>query len=162
MDFITKIFHKIGRVRFIPDETPENPVIVRHYVLFKERTTIDRQDGSYKQKAEPKKRSFNIVLHKICQSDPADLHDHPYDYFTIILWGGYWEETDKGIYWRGPGYFSFRRAEDYHRLIVKKPCWTLFTHFKCRRPWGFLFKNKWMDHKEYIKAGLNVPWKSVK
>ena len=49
---------------------------------------------------------FNIFLHKILKSDLGDLHDHYWSYFTIILKGGYWETTENGRFWRGPGYGS--------------------------------------------------------
>jgi hypothetical protein len=157
MDFITKIFFKFNRVRYIPDEDPSDPLIIRHYLAFNE------EEKDRHLNAQENKKPWNAFIHKICKSDPTDLHDHPWDYFTLILRGGYWEETPNGMFWRGPGYFTFRKAKALHRLIIKDgPCWTFFIHFKKIRDWGFVYRGSWMDHEKYIKAGLNVPWKSVK
>ena len=70
---------------------------------------------------------FNILVHKILKEDRGDLHDHFWSYITIILKGGYWETTDKGTYWRGPGYIGFRKNTDKHSLKLKdnKPAWTI-------------------------------------
>lgn len=41
----------------------------------------------------PVKKS-HIYLHHIVASDPdREHHDHPWDFYSLMLWGGYWEET---------------------------------------------------------------------
>ena len=43
------------------------------------------------------RKGFTVKLHRFLRSDPArDLHDHPWDFVSIILWGGYYEETESG------------------------------------------------------------------
>lgn len=37
---------------------------------------------------------FSIKIHKALQSDRGPLHDHPWNYISIILWGGYYELTE--------------------------------------------------------------------
>ena len=69
-----------GRHRIINDRSDQEPYLERFYIFLKERDNFP----------------FNIFLHKFLKSDPDDLHDHPWSYRTIILWGGYWEYTDKG------------------------------------------------------------------
>ncbi len=39
----------------------------------------------------------SIKIHKALVSDTGDLHDHPWNYMSIILWGGYWEWTQVEI-----------------------------------------------------------------
>ncbi len=95
-----------------PDYDKDEPFMVRYYLLFRKR---------------PKWFPFNILLHKILKSDLGDLHDHYWSYITIILKGGYWESTENGTFWRGPGYIGFRKATDRHSLKIPegKPAWTL-------------------------------------
>ena len=87
-----------------PDYDKAEPFMIRYYVLFRKR---------------PKWFPFNILVHKILKEDRGDLHDHFWSYITIILKGGYWETTDKGTYWRGPGYIGFRKNTDKHSLKLK-------------------------------------------
>ena len=95
-----------------PDYDKAEPFIVRYYLLFRNR---------------PKWFPFNILVHKLLKSDLGDLHDHYWSYITIILKGGYWETTEKGTFWRRPGYVGFRRRSDRHSLKVPegKPALTL-------------------------------------
>ena len=80
-----------------PDYDKAEPFMIRYYVLFRKR---------------PKWFPFNILVHKILKEDRGDLHDHYWSYITIILKGGYWETTNKGTFWRGPGYIGFRKNTD--------------------------------------------------
>jgi hypothetical protein len=81
---------------------------------------------------------FQIVLHKILLSDNDCLHDHQWNFLSIILKGGYWECTDpeqvlsgpelewfkekypnqKYCRWFGAGNILFRFAEWKHSLTL--------------------------------------------
>jgi len=95
-----------------PDYKAAEPFVVRYYLLFRHR---------------PKWFPFNIFIHKLLKSDLGDLHDHYWSYITIILKGGYWETTEKGTFWRKPGYIGFRRYNARHSLRIPdgKSAWTL-------------------------------------
>ena len=95
-----------------PDYDKAEPFMVRYYLLFRKR---------------PKWFPFNILIHKLLKSDLGELHDHYWSYITIILKGGYWEATEKGTFWRGPGYIGFRKGSDRHSLRIPdaRPTWTL-------------------------------------
>ncbi len=111
-------------------------------------------------------RAFGIRLHNIIRSDSdRELHDHPFTFFSIVLCGGYHEETSSGlIEWYGPGSIIFRRAEELHRLdlepkraqIVKgriirreKSAWTLVFRGPYRRTWGFMTEKGWIPWQEF-------------
>lgn len=107
----------------------------------------------------------SMRLHHIATRDiDRDKHDHPADFISIVLCGGYcearprsvepcftsWLEPDgKGGYTevfgeyqtvteRRPGSIAFRRATDRHRIVDVKPnTWTLVIWFKKRQWWGF-------------------------
>src|SRR4051812_6696721 len=48
--------------------------------------------------------SFRVVLHHMYESDDDGLHDHPWSWASLILSGGYYEQTPEGEFWRPPGH----------------------------------------------------------
>ena len=95
-----------------PDYQAAEPFVIRYYPLFRRR---------------PKWFPFNILIHKLLKSDLGDLHDHYWTYINVILKGGYWETTKKGIFWRKPGYIGFRKYSNRHSIRIPegKYAWTL-------------------------------------
>ncbi len=151
-----------GRCRIIPDPSEDigNPVIIRYFLFLKDKKR--NLDITEKERNTP----FNVFLHKICQDDPRDLHDHPWWYITIILRGGYWEHTDPELMWSGdnpkpskiwygPGSILFSRG-GFHRLQLKDgiPCWTLFIRGRKTREWGFSRNGIWIPNREYIQEDI--------
>ena len=137
MNKILTLLNKLGRRRVILDRVENKPYLERYYLFLKNR----------------KKSPFNIFLHKFLQSDPDELHDHPWPYFSLILKGGYWEINPKGRFWRSPGHFRVYNPNSLHRIELKPniPAWTLFIPGPKRREWGFIVNEKWMHHLEYFK-----------
>lgn len=145
------------RKKIITREDNREPYLIRYYLL--------------------KLKSFQIVIHKILQSDYDCLHDHPWNFISIILKGGYWEGTspeqrlsklecehfkktygENGMYYRWYDRFSilFRKATWKHRLKLKQlgherfmPCTTLVIMFKRKREWGFFTKSGWVHWSKY-------------
>lgn len=100
-----------------------------------------------------------LYLHHILRSDRArELHDHPFDFSTRVLWGGYWEHLlvngEEVRVWRKPGTVIFHRAEDLHRLELEdgRQTWTLFWCGPKYREWGFLTKDGWVDEATYHES----------
>ena len=141
-----KLLERFGRKRIVMDRVNNEPYLERYYLFLKDR----------------KHFPFNVFLHKFLKSDPDDLHDHPWPYATLILKGGYYEWTPmfnsnnemigEICTWRGPGHFRTCGATSYHRIELDPnvECWTLFMPGPQRRDWGFLVKNKWIQHEEYL------------
>jgi len=137
---------QLGRHRIIMDRQNNEPLLERYYVFLKDRTWFP----------------FNIFVHKFCKSDPDDVHDHPWPYFTLILRGGYYEwipQFDRDgkkfgeiAHWRQPGHFRFCSASSYHRIELDPAveAWTLFVPGPQKREWGFLVKDKWIHNDEYL------------
>ena len=146
-DLTLNYLERHGRKRIIMDRASEGPLLTRYYIFLKDRT----------------KFPFNVFLHKFHKSDPGDVHDHPWSYATLILAGGYYEwvpEFNKEgrmigeiQYWRGPGHFRICKPTSYHRIELKQGVtpWTLFMPGPQKREWGFLVKNKWINHGNYIE-----------
>jgi hypothetical protein len=77
-----KVMEYLGRRRIINDREDNEPYLERYYVFLKDRNNFP----------------FNIFIHKFLKSDPDDLHDHPWEFRTFILAGGYWEYREEGTY----------------------------------------------------------------
>src|SRR5688572_25300457 len=97
-------------------------------------------------------------LHHIVRSDhDRCLHDHPWPFKSLIIWGGYYEivdermilESDRSLWrpykdgqlirWFGPGSILRRPASWSHRIVLKegKSAWTFVFMGKKERDWGF-------------------------
>ncbi len=88
---------------------------------------------------------FGLYLHRMDGPDPRlTLHDHPWNFHSIVLRGGYVErrlnpvtmEVDEAhrIRW-----WNRVRANDAHaiRSLLRVPTWTLLLVGKRRRTWGY-------------------------
>ncbi|WP_374374426.1 hypothetical protein [Dongia sp.] len=115
----------------------------------------------------PRNRLFNIYLHCVLRDDDdRALHDHPWFNLSIVMAGGYWEETPRGRHWRRPGSVVLRSPWARHRLELEKhydhavvgftdgmpifeslPAWTLFITGPKIRIWGFWCQQKDGDER---------------
>jgi hypothetical protein len=100
---------------------------------------------------------FMLRLHHILRSDDrAHFHDHPMDFTSLILWGGYIEyrpNAEPRVC--RPGSVVRRQAEDLHNLeLLGKSAWTLLVTGEYRRDWGFATDDGW------IPAGHYDEWKA--
>lgn len=139
---------RIGRYRVIMDRQDNEPYLERYYLFLKDRDRFP----------------FNVFLHKFLKGDPDDIHDHPWPYATLILKGGYYEwipqfnpdgtKSCEVRKWRGPGHFRTCSSESYHRIELAPgvTAWTLFMPGPKRRDWGFLVKNRWVQHEQYFES----------
>jgi hypothetical protein len=70
--------------------------------------------------------------------DLRNTHDHPWWFFTIVLWGGYWDITEDGAQRMRAGSFAFRPALHRHSVKVDQGgCWTIMICGPEIRDWGF-------------------------
>lgn len=107
-----------------------------------------------------------IRLHHILRSDDdRALHDHPFDFTSLILSGSYVEHvpadpadpagpTIEKVY--RPGMLNRCRAEQLHRLELRDgPVWTLVRSAPKRREWGFYTPEGWVRWDDYEeRAGV--------
>lgn len=98
---------------------------------------------------------FMIRVHHILRSDSREhLHDHPMDFISVILWGGYTEHTPHGQQKFTPGDVVVKKAEDLHALeLLRSSAWTLVFAGPVWRDWGFQTEDGW------IAAGQYEEWK---
>lgn len=131
-----------NRYSVIYDRVSNEAYLERNYLFIKDRDTFP----------------FNIFLHKFLKSDADDLHDHPWNYITIILKGGYWEHTPDGKHWRGPGHIRRCSAKSLHRIELDpsiEECYTLFIPGKQTRDWGFIRDGEWVYWETYLDDKMN-------
>lgn len=115
-----------------------------------------RGDGDFKYLTRYtllEKKSWQLCLHLFHRSDEVDLHDHPWDFWSLILWRGYVEETPTGRKRVWPGMLLRRKAEHVHRveLTSDKPAITLVVMFQRRRQWGFFRDSTWLPFHQYFE-----------
>lgn len=108
-----------------------------------------------------------VFLHRICRSDDdPDPHDHPWDFTTFVLCGGYVDEQwvmrrdADGVpvrsfrsYETVPVFAKVSRpAEHVHRVLLNsgRHAWTLVLAGPYRRSWGFVKKDGWVYFKQYL------------
>jgi hypothetical protein len=148
MKWLLDLLESNDRKRIVMDRVNNEPYLERYYLFIKDR----------------KRFPFNVFLHKFLKSDPDDVHDHPWSYATLILKGGYWEwipqfnsqgqKIAEIAKWRGPGHFRVSSATSYHRVELDPSveCWTLFMPGPQTREWGFLTRQGWVQHEQYLDA----------
>jgi hypothetical protein len=120
-------------------------------------------------------------MNQFLKSDPDDLHNHPWGYFTLIICGGYWEymyedgppekasnvqplsdcngeggDTERKIIkkWRAPGFYQSVPANHTHRIELdptKPNCWTLFIPRLRVQEWGFYKDDMWIESDKYLE-----------
>lgn len=120
-------------------------------------------------------RIGGVLVHRMTAPDPGvDLHDHPWWFGSLILWGGYDEERNdtrtapfdarfaeaiEGAGGRAPRgwlverrWLSWRsmRLDECHRIIRlrRRTCWTLVVNGPRRRTWGFYEPKGWVKHTD--------------
>jgi hypothetical protein len=92
---------------------------------------------------------FGVYLHRLGGPDPrATLHDHPWNFVSIVLWGGYTERVCQGrshdgspqTNWRDVRWINVKPALGLHsiRRLFRAPTWTLMLVGRRQRTWGYL------------------------
>jgi hypothetical protein len=103
----------------------------------------------------------NRICINVLYGDIDILHSHPWNFFSFILWGGYYEtlveETGVTTHTRKPGFFCFRTMNQYHIIKpIKKYAVTLFVRGKIESYTKFLVNGKEMrDSKFWLSQGYS-------
>lgn len=121
-----------------------------------------------------------VFLHRMDAPDPGiDLHDHPWSFVSIVLWGGYVEQradtrqachiaaiaeglsaTRGGQHPRGelvarrPLSVRVMRLDECHTIteLRRRVSWTLVLAGPVRRNWGFYLPAGYMSEPEYDRT----------
>lgn len=118
---------------------------------------------------------FGIMLHRIYRPDrQRDLHDHPWNFFSLVLRGSYVEavpcdgcalygcsqkESEPAVphnALKRRRWWNYKKAEDRHSIseCSRRPVWTLVFTGRKRRVWGFWVDGgtRWVKWTEYDKV----------
>lgn len=139
-----------------------------------QRLTLRRSDGAVylDRRGVVRERLGRILLHRMDAPDPGvDLHDHPWTFVSIVLWGGYTEQRAlcreapllaqtaecyptcrRGVeVERRPGSIKVMRLDECHTIIRlhRRRSWTLVIGGPRRRSWGFYLPTGYMSEAEY-------------
>lgn len=116
-----------------------------------------------------KAKGFGLYLHIFHRSDSDDaLHDHPWSFWTLILWRGYTEHLQRVDYatdetWTvqrrlWPGQIVYRPATTIHRVELHhdkqgnpKPAVTLVLRGPKSGTWGFYRNGVFTRWKQYFE-----------
>lgn len=92
-----------------------------------------------------------LFLHCFHRSDGDVLHDHPWPFWSLVLWPGYWEQTPEGKKWHGPFSLLKRPAKWVHRVVVLpgRKTWSLVWTGPKERSWGFHCKQGFLPWRQF-------------
>jgi hypothetical protein len=96
-----------------------------------------------------------IYLHQILRADEdGHLHDHPYDFVSLIIKGGYIEQVDSGkVFFRNRKLLSavyMPATGIYHKIYkLHAPTWSLVFASNRKHHWGYKYKDGWVSNEEY-------------
>jgi len=101
-----------------------------------------------------------VMFHRFHRSDEdREHHDHPWNFWTVILWRGYVEETLSGQRRLWPGTVRWRSGIWRHRVLLVKDrqgrereSWSLVFAGPRVRDWGFWTDRGWVFWKTFIDS----------
>ena len=101
---------------------------------------------------------FDVNIHVIYKADQDEhLHNHPWNIWTMVLWGAYLEQFIKensfNVFPRFIFNMAYREAGQYHKILkmLTNKCYTLAIMSKRKQDWGYKVKGKHIQHEEYRK-----------
>lgn len=95
---------------------------------------------------------FTIRIHRwISSDDPRHFHDHPWWYFSWVIWGGYTDKNPDGQTHRKRWSFKFFPAKHQHTVQVDPGgAWTIMITGREKRVWGFWVNGKFKKRNRYF------------
>jgi hypothetical protein len=97
--------------------------------------------------------TIRVYLHKISKAD-EDLHqhDHPWNFISLILKGGYAEVYGEKARVRRPMSVKYTSSTQPHQVVhLFGITYSLVIAFGNRGEWGYMVNDEWFDHKTYRK-----------
>ena len=96
-----------------------------------------------------------VRLHVIRRPDEdPDMHDHPWSFVSLLLWGTYDEERPAGT--REVRWVNVCKADGLHRIVkLHRPSVVtlVFTGPRVRN-WGFATKDGWVGWRDYVSSKI--------
>jgi len=96
----------------------------------------------------------SVYIHGIYKADEDNyLHNHPWNIWTMIIKGGYFEELHTGKHrLRLPGHTAYANTSAFHKIskMHKTPTYTLaIVGRRKNQEWGYMVDGRFIDHKTF-------------
>lgn len=99
----------------------------------------------------------SIRVHKFVSSDTDPYHDHPWGFFSVVLWGEYleqiWVKDGVEIFnLRSVGSMAIRFPRHRHKVLLlqgDRQCWTLVVTGPRVREWGLWPNGRFVNWRDY-------------
>lgn len=98
------------------------------------------------------KNLFSINLHIIYKADEDNhLHNHPWNFISMVLWGRYVERLEDRLVNRFPLQISYRRKNVFHKIhmLLSRKVVTLNIMFSKQKEWGYKVDGGYVNSVEY-------------
>lgn len=94
---------------------------------------------------------FALYVHQIFLSDEdKHCHNHPWNFASFILAGGYTEENPSGNRKTFNRFdLNIKRAAEYHKLTLARPTTSLVFTYGRAQAWGYCVDGKFVDNNTY-------------
>ena len=95
---------------------------------------------------------FSVRLHHwLAPDDNRAKHDHPWNFITFVLRGGYMDASPDGIEHLKAPAIRYRSAEHQHTVFPDEGgAWTIIVTGPKVRPWGFWVNGKFRKANKYF------------
>ena len=95
---------------------------------------------------------FSLRLHCwLHGDDPRYLHDHPWNFWSLVLYGQIYDCGTQGTVIRRAGDLNYFKADYAHTVNVYNPTWTLILTGPVIRPrWGFWVNGKFRKRNKFF------------
>jgi hypothetical protein len=113
---------------------------------FLRHKSITRNDKPFLQRLNIYLKKGSIKIHLFLQSDPAELHNHPWDFKSLLILP-YKEEVQMGNYTKVLYHYPLklvkRQADQHHRVLLYKflgisiPALTIGHYTQKNQEWTF-------------------------
>ena len=126
-------------------------------MIFKKVKEIISKEGvlHFRRWQVIKTRWFAIYIHAIYKADEdKHLHNHPFNFFNIILKGSYTERLPNfKLNPRFAGNSVYRQRDQFHKIddLHSPVVYTLNVMWNFRDTWGYEVRGRYVDHETYRK-----------
>jgi hypothetical protein len=123
--------------------------------LYTHREQLGKPECPYMERWILDFKLFSLRLHHWrFGDDPRAHHDHPWNFWVLVLWGSYVDVSPEGRELMPRWSLRYRKAEHQH-TVETNGCWTFLICGPEKREWGFWLQNTlgrlvWFKAKRYF------------
>lgn len=103
-------------------------------------------------------RYFSIYIHHIYKADQdKHLHNHPWNYVSMVIKGSYLEQSVAGVNHIMPFSFNYAKRNRFHKILKlnDEKVISIFITGKRHKTWGYNVDNFYIEHDVYRQNKRN-------